>query len=157
MTRARFTTRNLEMQGFTCASAPSLERVAPWLRLTPSLSTAWIATGTALASPGALLGFSFVSALGASRRRHPFDRIHDVLRRRRAAGAPLPENPPPRRFAMALAAAWAAATAALFATGHRRGGRVAGGLLGLAGLSVATTHFCFGSWLYHRLARLARR
>jgi hypothetical protein len=145
----RWGERGLAMQGF--ARKRKIRRVAPWLRVTPSLSTLWIATGTALGSPALLLGFAAISAFGASRHRHPFDhlagRVYGVTHRRKR----LPDNPPPRRFAMGLAAAWAAAAALLFARGHRTAGRTAGGLLGLAGAAVATTHFCLGSWIYRRL------
>jgi 4-hydroxybenzoate polyprenyltransferase len=145
------------MQGFRIRADPSIRRVEPWLRLTPSLSALWIASGTALASPATLLGFSLFSAFGASRHKHPFDRLYDRGIRRRTKTEPLPDNPPPRRFAMALAAAWAATAAALLATGHRRAGLVAGSLLSVSGATVATTHFCLGSWLYRQLERLRRR
>jgi len=134
--------RALAMQGFPVQSDPSICSLQSKLRFTPSLSALWIATGTALASPAVLLGFSAVSALGASRRRHPFDRLQ---------GRSLPENPPPRRFAMALASAWAASSALLFLTRHRTAGIVAGALLTAAGATVATTHLCLGSWIYRRL------
>lgn len=54
---------------------------------------------------------------------------------------------------MGMAAAWAAATAALLATDHRRAGLIAGALLSLSGATVATTHFCLGSWTYRQLQR----
>jgi len=139
------TERGLALQGFR-PSDPAIRRVQPWLRMTPSLSTLWIASGTALGSPAILGGFSLVSAFGASQHKHPFDRLHRGL----------PDNPPPRRFAMGLAAAWAATAAALFATRHRLGGRIAGGLLAAAGLTVATTHFCLGSFIYRQLQRIRR-
>jgi hypothetical protein len=141
--------RGLALQGF--ARKRAIRRVSPWLRMTPGLSTLWITTGTALGSPAVLLGFAALSAFGASRHRHPFDRIYGITHRR----ARLPDNPPPRRFAMGLASAWAVTAAALLASGHRTAGRTAGGLLGLAGLTVATTHFCLGSWIYRQL--FARR
>ena len=156
MAHATLTERGLAMQGFPIGSDPSLRRVEPWLRLTPALSTVWIASGTILASPAMLLGFSLVSAFGASRHQHPFDRLYDRGLRPLVKGEPLPDNPPPRRFAMALAAAWAAVAAALLATEHRRAGRVAGGLLSVAGATVASTHFCLGSWVYRQLERLPR-
>ena len=156
MTTMTRTERALAMQGFRVDSDPSIRAVQSGLRFTPSLSTLWIATGTALASPALLLGFALVSALGASQRRHPFDRLYDRSVRRLSKRAPLPENPPPRRFAMALAAAWAAGSAILMATGHRAAGRVAGALLAAAGMSVATTHVCVGSWVYRQGERLAR-
>jgi uncharacterized protein DUF4395 len=154
MAHADLAERGLAIQGFQMPASPPLRRAQPWLRLTPSLSTLWIASGTALGSPKMLLGFSLVSALGASQHRHPFDRLYDRAIRPLAHGPELPDNPPPRRFAMALASAWAATAAALFATGHRRAGVVTGALLGAAGATVATTHFCFGSWLYRQLMRL---
>ncbi len=151
MRTSTFTERGLAMQGFPIQSDPSLRRVAPWLRLTPSLSTLWIASGTALASPAALLGFALVSAFGASRPKHPFDRLANRGLRRLARRASLPDNPPPRRFAMALAALWSAAAAALLATGHRRAGLVAGGVLAASGVMVASTHLCLGSAIYRAL------
>lgn len=153
MTLTRFSERALAMQGFARELNPSLPRIAPWLRFTPSLSTLWIATGTALASPAALIGFSLVSGLGASRKRHLFDLLYDRGVRPLVKGRALSENPTPRRFAMGLAGAWAATAATLFLTGHRRAGRIAGGLLTAAGLTVASTQFCVGSWLYRQLVR----
>lgn len=154
---SRFTERNLNMQGFACETDARIAGVESWLRLTPSLSTAWIVTGTALASPPVLFGFALTSAFGASRREHPFDQLYNRGIRRLTKTNALPENPPPRRFAMGLAAAWAATSAALFATGHRRAGHIAGGLLGLAGAAVASTHFCLGSLVYRQLEKLETR
>jgi hypothetical protein len=139
MVMPTLTERGLAMQGFPTSIGKK------GLRFTPSLSTLWIAAGTARASPEALLSFALVSAFGASRRRHPFDRLYRV-----ATSEALPENPPPRRFAMALASAWAATTAMLFATRHRAAGFVAGALLATAAATVATTHFCVGSWIYRQ-------
>jgi pyruvate/2-oxoglutarate dehydrogenase complex dihydrolipoamide dehydrogenase (E3) component len=125
--------------------------------LTPSLSTLWVASGTALASPKMLLGFSLVSALGASQHRHPFDRLYNCAIRPLAHGPQLPDNPPPRRFAMALSAAWAATAAALFATGIAAPAWSPARCSARPGATVATTHFCFGSWLYRQLVRLRHR
>jgi len=154
MTSTTLIERGLAMQGFRVGSDPSIRRAQSGLRFTPSLSTLWIAAGTALASPAILAGFALVSAFGASQHRHPFDRLYDRWIKRVAKSAPLPENPPPRRFAMALAAAWAGTSAILFATGRRRAGVVAGALLATAGATVATTHFCVGSWVYRQGERL---
>lgn len=147
--------RALTMQGFAVGTDPAFRRVQPLLRVTPALSTLWVGSGTALGSAPMLLGFAAVSALGAAQRKHPVDRLVDVGLRRLGGRAPLPDNPPPRRFAMAVAAAWAATTAALFATGHRRAALVAGALFVVAGGTVATTHVCLGSWMYRQLERLS--
>ncbi|MDB4970226.1 MAG: hypothetical protein JWN44_5915 [Myxococcales bacterium] len=154
MAHATFTDRALAMQGFPIRANRRIRRIRPWLRLTPSLSALWITSATALASPALLLGFALVSALGASRRKHPFDQLYDRVLRRAVKSEPLPDNPAPRRFAMALAAAWAATAALLLVTRHRRAGRIAGGLLGAAGATVASTHFCLGSWAYRQLERV---
>ncbi len=152
-----FAARALAMQGFPRRADRTLRKVAPWLRLTPSLSTLWIGTGTALSSPRTLLGFSLVSVLGAARPTHPFDLLYNRGIRRLTRSRRLPGNPPPRRFAMALAATWAATAAALFWTGHRRAGLVAGGLLTAAGATVASTHFCVGSWAFRQFERAGAR
>jgi hypothetical protein len=55
---------------------------------------------------------------------------------------------------MGMAAAWAATAAALFLTGHRRAGTIAGALLTGAAGTVASTHFCVGSWTYRQLDKL---
>jgi hypothetical protein len=157
MTPSTLTERGLSMQGFPILTDSSCRVAAPWLRFTPSLSTLWIATGTALRSPATLLGFAVVSAVGASSHKHPFDRLYALGSRRLGKLPSLPDNPPPRRFAMALASAWAATAAVLFLTRHRRAGIVAGGLLGAAGATVASTHLCLGSWVFRQLARLRRR
>jgi hypothetical protein len=157
MAHATFTDRALAMQGFPLRANRRMRRIRPWLRVTPSLSTLWIASGTALASPALLLGFALVSAVGAARRKHPFDELYDRVLRRVTRSEALLDNPAPRRFAMALAAAWAATAALLLVTHHRRAGRIAGGLLGAAGATVASTHLCLGSWAYRQIVGTKRR
>lgn len=139
----------LQTQGFAC-QRPGFESVEPWLRVTPALSTAIILLGTVIGSAVVLWLFAAISGFASTRRVHPFDRMSNLLRNRGENDA-LPINPPPRRFAMAVAALWAAGTGALFASGHLTAGYLSGGALSMAGLTVATTHFCLGSWLYQRL------
>ena len=52
---------------------------------------------------------------------------------------------------MALAAIWSAFTGLLFYRGLERAGMVAGLLMTAAALTVATTQFCLGAWVWHRL------
>jgi hypothetical protein len=147
------TTRaGLTMQGFACDVDPRVVSAARWLRFTPALSTIWIALGTALRSPILLWSFAVIAALGAAGW-HVFDALFDVLVRPAVKSSPLPPNPPPRRFAMAIAAAWSAGAGALMAAGFTLTGVVAGSMLALAGATVATTHFCLGSWFYHQILR----
>ncbi len=135
----------------------SLPQLAPWLRLTPALSTIWIFLSTALASPIALWAFALVSAFGASRNRHPFDYLYNQGLRHWAGGPELPTNPAPRRFAMLLAAIWAAATGGLFTVGQLTAAYISGALLVCAGSLVATAHLCVGSLVYWGIVRLLPR
>jgi hypothetical protein len=144
--------QHLIWQGFACDSDPRIAGAAVWLRFTPALSTLFIVTGTALRSPAILWSFAAIAALGAAGW-HLFDHLFNAAVRRWVGAAPLPPNPPPRRFAMAVAAGWSALAGLLMAWGLDWAGVAAGGLLALAGLTVATTHFCVGSWLYGVLWR----
>lgn len=142
----------LQTQGFSC-QRPGFESVEPWLRVTPALSTAVILVGTVTGSAPLLWLFAIISGFASTRRVHPFDQVSNVVRNRDEKD-PLPINPPPRRFAMAVAALWAAGTGVLFASGLLTAGYLSGGGLSIAGLTVAATHFCLGSWLYQRLREL---
>lgn len=154
MTLSRTIRSRLELQGFDCALLPDGERSVRWLRFTPALSTLWIIAGTALRSPTLMWGLAVIAAVGAAGW-HLFDALFDLTLRRWVHAPPLGANPAPRRFAMAVAAAWSAGVGILFRAGWIESGIVAGTALALAGLTVATTHFCLGSWLY-RLLRLGK-
>ena len=139
----------LTMQGFACDD-PALGPVVPWLRWTPMLSTALILLGTVLRQPLVLWTFAALAFLGAAGW-HPFDALFNYGVRYVLRVPRLPRNPVPRRFAMALAAAWAALTGVAFAAGWTRSGYLAGALLLVAAVTVSTTQFCFGSWLWRLL------
>ena len=146
------TTRSfLTIQGFAC-DVPAFGPVAPWLRWTPMLSTVFIMLGIILREPYILWAFAVIAFVGAAGW-NAFDALFNygvrfVLRLPR-----LPPNPAPRRFAMALAATWATVTGALFTAGWTLSGLVAGILLLIAAVTVATTQFYIGSWLYRLLNR----
>lgn len=140
----------LRMQGFACEYDPVVTRLEPWLRWTPGLSALWIIAGTALREPPVLWAFALVAALGAAGW-HPMDALFNHVVRHPLGLPALPRNPAPRRFAMAIAAAWSAFEGLLFAAGYPRLGLAAGALLSAAAVLVFMTHFCLGSWLWHRL------
>ena len=142
----------LMLQGFACDTDPRVAATASWLRFTPALSTLCIITGTALRSPTILWSFAIIAAIGAAGW-HVFDALFNALVRRWGRAARLPPNPAPRRFAMAVAAAWSAGAGWLMSAGSGWAGVVAGSALAVAGATVAMTHFCLGSWLYHLLWR----
>ena len=141
----------LTIQGFAC-DVPSFGPMAPWLRWTPSLSAVFILLGTILQQPYILWVFAVIAFVGAAGW-NLFDALFNygvrfVLRLPR-----LPPNPAPRRFAMGQAATWAAVTGVLFATGWTRSGLVAGILLLIAAVTVASTQFCIGSLVWRLLHR----
>ncbi len=142
----------LLLQGFACDTDPRVAASARWLRFTPAMSTLCVITGTVLRSPTVLWSFAVIAGLGAAGW-NVFDKLFNAIVRRWVRAAPLPPNPAPRRFAMAVAAAWSAVASALMAIGLNSAGVAAGIALAVAGAAVATTHFCLGSWLYHLMRR----
>ena len=142
----------LILQGFACNTDPRVAATAQWLRFTPALSTLCIIAGTALRSPAVLWGFAIIAAIGAAGW-NIFDQLFNALVRHRVRAPRLPPNPAPRRFAMAVAATWSAGAGWLMSAGQGWAGVAAGAALAVAGATVATTHFCLGSWLYHLLWR----
>ena len=150
--RSRLTT-----QGYACEQE-LVGRMAPWLRWTPALSAIWIAAGTTARSPTILWSFSLCAAAGALGW-HPFDALFNHGVRHLLDLPPLPSNPVPRRFSMAFGAVCAAATGLLFYRHLDTAGLVAGTVMALAAITVATTQFCLGAWVWHQLGftRGARR
>jgi hypothetical protein len=149
MTNAQAIHSRLKLQGFACDSDPGIVAAARWLRFTPILSTLWIMVGVAARSPLVLWGFAIITVIGAAGW-HPFDALFNALVRRWVNAPSLPPNPVPRRFAMAVAAVWGAGAGWLMSAGFIWIGVVVGTGLALAGVIVATTHFCLGSWMYQR-------
>jgi Domain of unknown function (DUF4395) len=141
--------RRLTSQGFAC-EAQLVGQMALWLRWTPALSAIWIATGTTARSPTILWSFSLCAAAGAMGW-HPFDALFNHGVRHLLDLPHLPANPLPRRFAMALAAVFSAATGLLFYWHLDKAGLAAGVLMALGAITVATTQFCAGSWIWHQL------
>jgi hypothetical protein len=151
MTPAASPTRaHLLLQGFACDANPAILASSRWLRFTPALSTVAIVGGTLLRSPAVLLAFTACAAIGAAGW-HPFDALFNHVVRHVVGAEPLPPNPAPRRFAMAVASVWAAGTAWLYSAGFATAGLVAGLALGVAAVLVSTTHFCIGSLIYRMI------
>lgn len=140
------------MQGFSCSVGSVIPEVQAWLRLTPAISTAWITAGLLLTSPALLFTFAAVSAFGSTRESHPFDALYNYGIRAFIDAPPLPPNPIPRRFSMALAAGWSTLVGVLFMLGAVFWGYLFGAVLLLAGLANILTHFCLGAWIYHKIS-----
>lgn len=142
----------LMLQGFACDTDPRVAESARWLRFTPALCTLCIIAGTALRSPTVLWSFAILAAIGAAGW-SVFDELFNALVRHWVRAERLLPSPAPRRFAMAVAAVWSAGAGWLMTIGLGWAGVAAGSALAVAGATVATTHFCLGSWLYHLLRR----
>jgi hypothetical protein len=151
------TRERLHMQGFENVPDRTLAQVHYWLRLAPALCLVWGAAGIAFASPlllFALVPFAVAGALGTG---HPFDLFYNRVIRRWTRTPALPAYGAPRRFACALAAAWASAMALAFAVGARPVGYALGVVFVVFPLIQATTDFCVPSFLYRTLVGGRRR
>jgi hypothetical protein len=143
------TTRDrLHTQGYVDIDEETLAGIAPWLRWSPSICTAIIVLGTALASQWILWAVVPFALAGALKRRHPFDYVYNLGLRRLTGTPPLPEHGAPRRFACGMAAVWSTATGAAFAAGAPEAGYALGGMLSAVGALVSITHFCIPSTVY---------
>ncbi len=144
------TRKRLETQGFLCDS-PGFAQLEPWLRLTPSICTALMGLGTALALAPLLWALVPIALLGAVFPRHPFDLLYNLGLRHITGTPPLPRNGAPRRFACGVAAVWLTATASAFQSGAAWPGYLLGGVLTAVALLVSVTHFCIPSIIYQHL------
>ncbi len=138
----------LAAQGFVGLEEDLLVRVAPWLRFSPALCTAFIVVGTALGSWKLLAGLALTALMGALFPAHPFDLIYNFGLRHLAGTPPLPRNRAPRRFACAMATAWLGGTAWAFYSGAHALGMALGGVLAAMALLVSLTDICVPSLLY---------
>ena len=138
----------LRGQGSVAPSEAELRLLAPCLRLAPALSGLTALTGTLLGSAPVLLGLALALATCALGPHHPVDLLYVLLGRRLTGGPALPPNPPARRFACALASAWAGGITAFLATGHPVGATALGVAVALTAVVPATSGFCPGAWLW---------
>lgn len=146
------TTRwQLALQGFTDVPEHHLKAIDLGLRVSPVFCMTLTAIGTALGSTSLLLALSGIALLGAVRKGNPFDVFYNHGLRHTLNGPRLPEYPPPRHFACAVASIWLLMTVGLMFSGVEYAGQVMGWVMvGIAGVPV-TTGFCVPSFVY-RLA-----
>ncbi|HYU61528.1 MAG TPA: DUF4395 family protein [Solirubrobacterales bacterium] len=144
----------LTMQGYGPLSGDQRRQLWLGLRFAPILCFTGVAVGTILGSPAVLLAIAATALLGGFvTRKHPFDWVYDGTVRRALGGPPVPDSPPPRRFACQLATPWIVAVAIAFAAGAPT---LAWGLAVpflLVSATVATTNFCIPSLIYGLIHR----
>lgn len=151
------TKQRLIQQGFVDIDDETLESVAPWLRLAPSLCALVALIGTAAESWLVLWALVPAGVIGAVTSKHPFDRLYDewVQPLMLGRGERLPDCGAPRRFSCGLAAAWLFATGLAFLEGWIRTGVVLGATVAGPLALTALTDICLGCIAYHRLRCLA--
>lgn len=147
-TLSQVTRARLEMQGFTNLSDGELLELRPWLRLSPIITIAWMATGIALASARVIWALLPFSILGVILPGHPFDVIYNFGIRYFIGGRKLPRYHWARRACCLLASLWAAGVGWAFHGGAIMLAHVLGGMFIAAALLPVTIDFCIPSYLY---------
>ena len=132
----------MEVQGFLGMSDAELLDVGPWMRFTASCNLALTLAGTATGSVSLLVGLALIMAVGALAPAHPFDVLYNTVIRPITGTNPLPRSGGRRKITFVVGALWLGATAAFFATGHRRTAYVFGLLMAALILPLATVQVC---------------
>ncbi|HKI86334.1 MAG TPA: DUF4395 family protein [Thermoanaerobaculia bacterium] len=132
-------------------SDSQLVDVGRWMRFTPCCNLALTVVGTATGSVWLLAGLALFMAVGALAPAHPFDVLYNTLVRRATGTSSVPRSGARRKVVFVVGTIWLAATAVLFASGHRSAGFVLGFLMALFILPLATVNLCV---LSETLARL---
>ncbi|ACG75182.1 conserved hypothetical protein [Anaeromyxobacter sp. K] len=145
------TRRRLEAQGFHGLDDVALTEIGPWMRWSPALCTAVMATGTILASPAVLWTLAVIAAFGAALPFHPFDLLYNHLVRRLTRTRALPHHAIQRRFACGLAAVWLTATGLAFHAGSMVLGYALGATLTAVAGILSVTHFCIPSLVFNAM------
>jgi hypothetical protein len=148
----RFTRSCLAVQGFGGLNESQLAELKGPLRIGPAVCSSLMILGLAFNSLAILVALAAIGWLSAAfARGNPVDWVYNTVLRRLFGGAPLPPNPPQRRFSCGIAGTFAAATALAFATGLPTLAYILGGFMVLASFTAATTHLCLGGWIYNQL------
>ena len=147
---------NLVTQGY-CLSEDERRGLALGLRFPTAACLSLVIVALALESAPMLFVLSAIGVLAGFMARHPFDYVWNGAVRHLVGGAALPPNPPRRRHAFKIAAAWLAAVATLIAAGAVTAGLILGGLLVAACSLVTVFNLCLPSVMFELIARLRRR
>lgn len=142
------------MQGYGTIDDERRRQLWLGLRFAPILCLTGALVGTALGSPAVLLAVAATALLGGFvTRKHPFDWVYDHTLRRLVGGPPVPDSPPPRRFACQIATPWLVAVAVAFAAGADTVAWALAVPFMLVAVTVATTNYCVPSLIYGLIHR----
>jgi hypothetical protein len=147
----------VRQQGFGDASAGSCDLQYPALMFQPRLIGALVLAGVLLQSAVLFLTLSAVLWLSAlAPGLNPFDALYNTLVAARRGVPRLTPAPPPRRFAQGLAATFALLIGVSLLAGWSVAAGALEALLLAALVALIFGRFCFGSYVYHRIASLVR-
>ncbi len=149
-TVSSFTRSCIRAQGFTGLSDEEIRHLNVALRFTPAACSTLVIVGLVWQLPVLLFVLAAIGSMGAAfARGNPLDWLYNVVVQPLIGGAVLPPNPPGRRFSCAIGATFAAGAALAFLGGVNALAYVLGGFVVAASLTVSTTHWCLGSWIYN--------
>jgi hypothetical protein len=144
----------LTMQGYGALGDSERRKLWLGLRFAPLLCLTGIGLGTALESPALLFAMAGTAFMGGFvMPKHPFDYAYDLMVRPLIGGPPVPDSPPPRRFACQLATPWIVAIGVAFLAGSVTVAWILAAPLLVVGATVTTTNWCLPSFIYARLHR----
>jgi hypothetical protein len=147
---------NLRTQGY-CLAEEQSRSLAVGLRFPTAACLGLVITGLVLESAPMLFVLSGIGAVAGFTPRHPFDHVWNGAVRHAFGAPPLPANPPRRRHAFKIAAAWLLGVATLLAVGATTAGLVLGGLLVAACSAVTAFNLCLPSLAFEQIDRFRRR
>ena len=140
----------VRQQGFTVSQLDHGLYTA--LMFQPRVIAGLVLIGAVTQSPRLFLALSaalWLSAIAPAR--NPFNAFHNRLLARRWQQPPLDGAPPPRRFAMFIAATMTLIIGAGLLAGATTTARVVEGLFAAAVAAVIGARFCTGSYLHYLL------
>ncbi len=141
---AAWTDHNLATQGY-CLAPQEHRALAVGLRFTAGLCLTLVITGVALHSPALLAGLSVIAAIAGFSPRHSFDHLWNHGARHLLRAPTLPPNPPRRRHAFKLAAAWLLTVAVLFTAGQPTAALILGVMMTAPCNAVTAFNLCLPS------------
>ena len=149
---------NLDKQGFCDLGEEGKARYARPLRFTPAVATTLVVIGLILQSPILLASMALVALSGVFFPRGMLiDLVYNLGTRHLFGSPPLPPTPTPRRFSYGISTVWLTVSATSFHFGLPLVGFLFGVPVAVGGAILATTLWCFGSWIYRPVGAFAAR
>ena len=144
----------LDMQGFENLSTEEKSKLNIALRITPTLCSIVVVFGLYYANWQTFAALSTFGFLGtATRMWQPFDVLYNFVISSILKWPKLPPSPAPKRFACFIGFLFLIGGTISFYNEAIIWGYIFGTGYFLAAMTMATTHFCVGSWFWRKMAR----